>query len=118
MGVDLILCECLAAMVSWLDILLAILLDTKISKARLMAFQPTADVHQNFGMPSKYTAKFRSPTQLTLNRHSPRTLPCKSVVVLIIASELSSHPGKLLIGSFTRSCFALRPNSKATFSTH
>lgn len=62
-----------------------------LSEAGFLAFhklsQPgTADVHQHLGIKSKYTAKFHSPTQYP---QPPRSL---SVVVLIMASDLSSDP--------------------------
>lgn len=118
-AVDFLLCECIAVMVSWLHISLAILL-RDFSEERFLPVhrlsQPrTADVHQHLGILSKYTAKFHSRTKLILYRQSPRT-PL-SVVVLIMASELSSDLRKLLIDSFTRSYSASRPNSMAAFST-
>ncbi|KAF5379526.1 hypothetical protein D9615_006508 [Tricholomella constricta] len=68
-GVDLVLCECLAVMASWLDLLLAILLKRKTSREAIrQPSQRMADVHRHLGIPSKSTAKFHSPTWKAPNR--------------------------------------------------
>ena len=98
-------------MVSWLDILLDILLNHE-------DLRKTADPrHPSLGRPSRYIAKCRSPTKLTLRQSGP-SQRLLSTVVLIKASVLSSRPvpRSFLTVAFTHSWSSLRPNSNAALN--
>ena len=71
-AIDFILNEFLTVMVSWLDILLNILLNHEdLRKATLSRLKTADPRYPSVGMPSRYIAKCRSPTKLTLHQSGP-----------------------------------------------